>query len=145
MLDLPLERIHPLAFRAAEATACAAEQGKFWQMHDRLFANSKSLDNLSPHAEAIGLDLGSFTDCLQSGRAAASVRKDMEEAAKAGATGTPAFLLALTDPADPSKVEGLTTFRGAQPFNAFRSQIERALRDLGKAAAQPRREGAAIQ
>ncbi len=137
MLDLPLERIHPLAFKAAEATACAADQGKFWEMHDRLFANTRNLQQLSPHAEAVGLDVAAFDECMESNRHATAVRKDMAQARKAGATGTPAFLLALTDPSDPTKVKGLTTFRGAQPFNTFKTQIDGALRDLAKDAAQP--------
>ena len=132
MLDLPLESIHPHAFKAAEATHCAADQGKFWEMHDRLFANARSLQVLDPHAEAIGLDTASFEECMESGRHADAVRKDMVEARKAGATGTPAFVLALTDPADPTKVKGLTTFRGAQPFATFKTQIDGALRDLGE-------------
>jgi protein-disulfide isomerase len=51
----------------------------------------------------------------------------MAEAQKAGATGTPSFVLATTDPADPTKVKGLAFIRGAQPFAAFKAQIDAAL------------------
>ena len=54
MLDLPLERIHSNAFRAAQAAHCAGDQGRYWEMHDRLFENYKALEPLSGHAEAVG-------------------------------------------------------------------------------------------
>ena len=127
MLDLPLERIHPQAFKAAEATHCAAEQDKFWEMHDRLFANQRALGNLTPHAEAIGLDVQAFDDCLSSGRHAGAVRADMAEARKAGASGTPSFILGKTNPDDPTQITGIAFLRGAQPFSAFQARIEAAL------------------
>ena len=145
MLDLPLERIHKLAFKASVAVACAGEQDRFWEMHNRLFANQKQLEPWSGHAGAVGADTAQFEECMASGRHDGGVRNDMKEAAKAGATGTPAFLLALTDPEDPTKVKGLTTFRGAQPFNTFQAQIDGALRDLAKASAQPSPRGAATR
>ena len=127
MLDLPLERIHPQAFKAAEATHCAEEQGKFWEMHGRLFENQRGLANLTPHAEALGLDTAAFDECLSSGRHAAGVRSDMAQARKAGASGTPSFVLAKTDPTDPKRVTGIVFLRGAQPFTAFKSRIDAAL------------------
>ncbi|MCH7667123.1 MAG: thioredoxin domain-containing protein [Acidobacteria bacterium] len=137
MLDLPLERIHPLAFQAAVAVACAGDQDRYWEMHDRLFANQRQLEPWSGHAEAIELDVATFDDCMESGRHDAGVRRDMKEAAKAGITGTPGFLLAVADPEDPSKVKGLSTLRGAQPFNVFKTQLDGALRELAKQDAQP--------
>lgn len=126
-LDLPLERIHKLAFKAAEATHCAGDQGKYWEMHDRLFANQRALEPWSGHAQALGLDTAAFENCLTSDRHAAAVRADMAEASKAGATGTPSFVLAETDPSDPSKVKGIAFLRGAQPFAAFKTEIDKAL------------------
>ncbi len=145
MLDLPLERIHPLAFQAAVAVACAADQDRYWEMHDRLFANQRRLEPWSGHAEAVGLDLAAFDECMESGRHDAAIRADMKEAAKAGITGTPGFLLAVADPEDPSKVRGLSTLRGAQPFNAFKTQLDQALLALAKTAAQPVQAGSATR
>ena len=145
MLDLPLERIHPLAFKAAVAVACASEHNRYWEMHDRLFAHQRQLEPWSDHAEAVGLDTRDFESCLGSGRHDAAVRKDMVEAGKAGATGTPAFVLALTDLEDPTKIKGLTTFRGAQPFSTFKAHIDGALRELAKQEAKPTQAGAATQ
>jgi len=101
-------------------------------MHARLFENQRALEPWSGHATALGLDVASFDGCMSSGRHADAVRKDMAEASKAGATGTPSFVLAKTDPSDPGKVEGLTFLRGAQPFNAFKSAIDGALKENSK-------------
>ena len=119
--------MHKQAFKAAEATHCAEEQGKYWEMHDRLFQHQRALEPWSGHAEALGLDVAAFDDCMSSDRHAAAVRKDMAEASKAGASGTPSFVLGKTNPDDPTKVTGLTFIRGAQPFAKFKTQIDAAL------------------
>ena len=125
-MDFPLESIHKLAFKAAEAARCAGEQNKYWEMHDRLFANQKTLDAWTDHAKAVGLDATQFESCLQSGKFAADIRKDMAVAQSAGLTGTPAFFLAMTDPAG-TKVKTLRFFKGAQPYAAFKAQIDALL------------------
>ena len=125
---MPLERIHPLAFKAAEASHCAGDQGRYWEMHDRLFANQRSLEPWEGHASALGLDVEVFQACLDDGEHAEAVRRDMAEASKAGATGTPSFVLAHTDPEDPTKVKGISFMRGAQAFPAFQAQIDEALK-----------------
>ncbi len=130
LLDLPLESIHPLAFKAALAADCAGDQGKYWEMHDRLFENQRALEPWSGHAAALGLDVAAFDACLESEKYAAATRRDMAEARKAGATGTPSFVLGVTDAADPSKVRGLVFIRGAQPFAAFKARIDEALAGL---------------
>ena len=138
-LDFPLESIHKLAFKAAEAANCAGEQGKYWEMHDRLYENQKSLEPWTAHAEAIGLDMGKFQDCLNGGRYAHEIRKDMAEAQKAGVTGTPAFFLAYTDPSS-SKVKTVTGMKGAQPFAAFKAAIDRLLAEQPKAEQEKAKE-----
>ena len=126
--DLPLEAIHKNAFKAAEAASCAYEQGKFWEMHDSLFANQATLSpaNLSIYAETIGLDITKFKQCLDSGKYAAEIRKSIAEAGEAGITGTPTFLLGFTEP-NSSKVKVLKVLRGAQPYAAFKDAIDAAL------------------
>lgn len=99
-------------------------------MHDRLFANARNLEPWSGHAEALGLDTAAFSTCMENETHAAAVRADMAEARKAGASGTPSFVLAETDLADPSKVKGLAFLRGAQPFAAFKAEIDKALAEL---------------
>jgi protein-disulfide isomerase len=127
LLDLPLEAIHKSAIKAAEATHCAGDQGKFWEMHDRLFANQRALEPWKGHAEAVGLDVAAFEKCMTDGRHTTAVRADMAQAASNGITGTPGFVLALTDSTDPRKAKGLTYLRGAQPFTSFKTSIDQAL------------------
>ncbi len=96
-------------------------------MHDRLFANQRELarKDLSKHAEALGLDVAVFDQCLDSGKYAARIRKDMAEAQRLQATGTPTFFLGLADP-NGSQFKG-TKMVGAQPYEAFKAAIERLL------------------
>lgn len=126
-LDMPLERIHPLAFKAAEATHCANEQGKYWEMHARLFQNQRALQPWSGHAEAIGLNVAEFDACMNSDKFAPLVRKSMAQAEKIQVSGTPSFVLGLTDPKDPTKIKGVSFLRGAQPFARFKATIDAAL------------------
>ena len=96
-------------------------------MHDRLYANQQNFEPWTVHAEAIGLDIAKFQDCLSSGRSDGEIRKDMAEAEKAGVTGTPAFFLAYTDPGS-YKVKTVTGLKGAQPFAAFKAAIDKELK-----------------
>ncbi len=134
-MDLPLESIHKLAFKAAEAANCAGEQGKFWEMHDRLFANQRTLEPWKAHAEAVGLDVSKFEGCLNAGKQAEEIRKDMAEAAKAGVTGTPLFFLAYTDPSS-SKIKTVARLSGAQPFAVFKAEIDKLLAAEPKAGVE---------
>ena len=126
--DLPLESIHPYAFKAAEAASCAGEQGKFWEMHDRLYANQTALKptDLPQHAQALELDMTKFQQCLDTGKYASSIRKDMAEAGNAGITGTPTIMVGVVGP-NSSKVKVLRTLRGAQPFAALKDAIDNAI------------------
>jgi protein-disulfide isomerase len=83
--DYPLS-FHQNAQKAAEAAHCAGEQGKFWEMHDRLFANQQNLAaaDLPKHAEALLIDTSLFQKCLDSGRYAADIKKDIDVANSAG-------------------------------------------------------------
>ena len=82
-LDMPLESIHKLAFKAAEATHCAEDQGKFWEMSHRLFEQQRVLEPWKAHAEALGLDVAKFEACMASGRHAPAIRKDMASTIRA--------------------------------------------------------------
>ena len=123
--DLPLESIHKNAFKAAEAAHCAGDQGKFWEMHVGLFANQRALglSDLANHAQALGLDMPKFQQCLESGKYAAKIRQDVADGQKAGVTGTPGFFLGVTDPND-QKVKVSRVLKGAQPYTSFKAAID---------------------
>lgn len=123
--NLPLESLHPQAFKAHEAALCAGDQGRYWEMHDRLFADQRALDppSLVGHASAAGLDMAKFKPCLDSGAHAAHIRRDLAEAERIGARGTPTFFIGLTVPGD-STVKVMRVLRGAQPYAAFREAID---------------------
>jgi len=130
VIDLPLESLHSTAFRAAEIVRCAGDQGKYWEMRDRLFANPRAIDETASHAEAIGLDGGRFEACLAGNRFADDIRSDMAQAASAGVAGTPSFFLAVADPAT-GKLRPVRFITGAQPFANFKEQIDAVLREQG--------------
>lgn len=115
--DLPLLNIHKNAGHAAEAAHCAHDQGKFWEMHDRLFANQAKLApaDLKEHAVALSLDATAFNQCLDSGKYTAEWRRDSEEAGRLGLSGTPAFF-----------ING-RLLSGAQPYDAFAQVIDEEL------------------
>ncbi len=93
--DFPLSNIHPFAQKASEATECADDQGKFWEYHDLVFANQTAIDvdSLKAYAAQLGLDTGTFDECLDSGKYQGEVEKDAQDAQSYGVTGTPAFFI----------------------------------------------------
>jgi protein-disulfide isomerase len=91
--DFPLP-MHHSAEKAAEASRCAGEQGKFWEYHDVLFySRMVDVDALKEHARVLKLDADRFDTCLDSGQEAAAVKKDLDEAKGLGLTGTPSFFV----------------------------------------------------
>ncbi len=114
---------HENAQKAGEAAACAGDQGRFWEMHDRLWAtNSKlAVSDLKADAAALGLDTSAFDRCLDSGRHADVVQRDQEAGASYGVSGTPAFF-----------VNGRPLV-GAQPFEEFQRVIDAELQRKGLA------------
>jgi protein-disulfide isomerase len=129
-LDMPLPNLHKLAMKAAEAAHCADDQGQYWQMRDRMFENQRALEPWNSHAEALSMDVARYEECLNSGKYAGAVKADLVEASKAGATGTPSFVVAVIDEKDPSKAIGVTFIRGAQQFGAFKTALDDALASL---------------
>lgn len=93
--DFPIIDLHPIAQKAAEAGECAAEQGRFWQYHDKLYQNQTDLsqDRLYEFASELNLDAALFRSCLDSGRKRAEVLKDYQDGLDGGVRGTPTFFL----------------------------------------------------
>ncbi|TMK78688.1 MAG: disulfide bond formation protein DsbA [Actinobacteria bacterium] len=93
--NFPLSEVHPHAFQAAEAAESAAAQGRFWEMHDRLYENQKRLrtKDLLSHAEALGLDPDRIETELQEHVYEARVRNDFLSGIRSGVNGTPTFFI----------------------------------------------------
>jgi len=93
--DFPLSQIHPNAKIAAEASRCALDQGKYWQMHDAMFADQSKLDEaaLVKTAAGLGMDNKSFESCLKSGKYEAVVQEDFQAGTEAGVNATPTFFI----------------------------------------------------
>ena len=125
--DLPLP-FHKDAIKAAEASRCAGEQGKFQDMRERLFANQQALTpgDLLAHAEVIGLDGEKFRACVDSGKYADAVKADAAEAVKLGLTATPGFVLGVTEPNE-GKIKVLKAIVGAEGYAEFEAAIESVL------------------
>ena len=127
---LPLERIHPHARGAAEASACADAQGRFWDFHDKLFANQRKLAaaDLQGYAKQLGLDTAAFEQCVKKRTTQALVDRDMAAATEAASgsgkrgLGTPAFF-----------VNGIL-LSGAKPAEEFFRVIDA---ELARAGAPP--------
>ena len=90
----PIESIHKMAFKASEAAECAGDQNKFWERHRRLFENQAKLapPDLVAHAQAEGLQMSAFQQCLDSGKYTARVRKDLADGRAVGITGNASVL-----------------------------------------------------
>jgi protein-disulfide isomerase len=112
----PLE-FHADAPLAHRATLAAHQQGKFWELHDAIFANQRALkrDDLLKHAATLGLDVARFTADLDGDRFKPILARDMAEGTKVGVDGTPTFF-----------IEGQRLV-GAQPYEAFVAAIDKAL------------------
>jgi predicted DsbA family dithiol-disulfide isomerase len=95
-------------------------------MYGRLFANQRQLgrDDLTQHAQALGLDKGAFERCLESGKHVDAIRKDLAEAQRLQVTGTPTFFIGVAGANGQMKATRLV---GAQPYAAFKAAIDELL------------------
>jgi protein-disulfide isomerase len=112
---------------AAMAAYCAADQGKFWEYKDSLFANFKgenagsfTQNSLTAMAKSIGLDVDQFSECLKSGKYSDQVNQDGQDGQAAGLTGVPAFF-----------INGKLVM-GAQPYATFQQEIDASLKAAGQ-------------
>jgi len=114
--DYPLS-FHKNAQKAAEAAECAGEQGKYYEMHNKLFEDGVKggVDSFKQFAKDLGLDTTKFDECLDSGAMESEVQKDFNEGASYGVSGTPAFF-----------INGVFV-SGAQPFENFKAIIDAEL------------------
>jgi protein-disulfide isomerase len=97
--DFPLQQ-HQFARLAAHSAACADEQGKYWEQHDRIYegqsdwaASRDAGDHFREYAQGNGLDLGRYDECMQSGKYAGRIQASLEEGTRAGVSSTPTLLV----------------------------------------------------
>jgi protein-disulfide isomerase len=97
--DFPLQQ-HQFARLAAHSAACADEQGKYWEQHDRIYEGQSDWaaardagEHFRDYARAIGLDLGRYDQCMESGKYAGRIQASQEEAVRAGVSSTPTLLV----------------------------------------------------
>lgn len=114
--DFPLS-FHPQAQKAAEAAECAGEQGKYFEMHDKLFGDGVvgGVATFKGYASDLGLDRSKFDSCLDSGKMASEVAADMQDGIDVGISGTPGFI-----------INGKLV-SGAQPYSVFKQAIDAEL------------------
>jgi protein-disulfide isomerase len=113
---------HKDAFPAAEASLAAAAQGKFWEMHDKLFIDTKKIkpEHFEAYAKEIGLDVAKFKADVESHKFKAQILEEQALAKALGARGTPHFF-----------VNGKRV-KGAKPFAAFKTIIDAELKQANK-------------
>ncbi len=130
MREYPIPNLHPRAEAAAVAVLCAGDQGQYWGMHDAMFADQKANkdEDFKAMANTLGLDSAAFDTCYASGKFDAQIKADIAEGQKLGISGTPSFVVGLTDPKDPNKVHLTKFIRGAQPYTSFAANIDELLK-----------------
>jgi protein-disulfide isomerase len=113
---------HPNAMPAAKAAYAAYKQGKFWEMHDKLFSNQGALspETYDKYAQELGLNMDKFHADIANPATEVAIKSDSEQGTKAGASGTPTFFI------DGHKVVG------AVPIDQFKSVIDAELKQGGK-------------
>jgi protein-disulfide isomerase len=125
--DFPLE-FHETARRAAVAGRSTAEQGKYWEMRQTIFANSGQLqaDEMLDDAGKSSLDVTKFKACVDSNKYKAVIDKDIAEGTAAGVTGTPSFVLGHVQNGNLNGVRIV----GAMPYQQFDAKIQELLKQV---------------
>ena len=125
--DFPIDQLHPESIRAHVAAHCATEQGKFWDLHPKLFsqAGSHQPAQLLARAKEAGLNEATFSSCVAADKYSASIRQSTAFAISLGAEGTPFFLVGIMD--GPNSMKPVGKLPGAMPLSQFQQAIDAAL------------------
>lgn len=123
---MPIDELHPAARAIHTVAECAGRQGKFWEMHDRLFEDARGLnaEKLQTYAKEFGLGGPTFESCLKGG-AADRITSDLAEAQRLQVYGTPGFLIGTLE--SDGRVKVLERLAGAEPTPKFRAVLNRLL------------------
>jgi protein-disulfide isomerase len=127
-IHYPIDQLHPDAYKSHEAASCAGDQGKFWELHAKLFeVPARTEEQIAGIAFAAGVDVNALKACMSSGKYRNAVRESVQKMQALGVTGTPMFLVGKT-PAGSEPFKALSTLNGAQPFPAFKQALDAALK-----------------
>ena len=130
--DFPIQSIHSNALLASVAAECANEQGKFKEMHDKLFENqkewdSKNTDNViilfNQYSSEMGIEKEKFDSCIKNGKYIKEIQKDLEDGRTYGISGTPGFFIGNNE-------IGFIELKGAHPFENFKNVIDTQLQKI---------------
>ena len=134
MMEFPIDSLHPQARKASEAALCAGDQGRYWQMHDLIFAEPRRVGprDLRRHGETLGLNMDAFEACLAEGTKADVIRRSLDLGRQVGIRGTPSFLIGLSRPDEPLVLMPTYAIRGAQPPEVFIKVIDELLAELAE-------------
>ena len=122
--DMPSPE-HPFALFKAKAARCAGEQGKFWQMHDYLFAHQQPMgtSDAPKLAEAVGIDANKLSACLAADKYASIAQRSLASAEKYRLDGTPAFIMGTLSE-DGSFLKAPQIVLGTQTYEFFQKKLE---------------------
>jgi len=120
--DFPLP-FHEHAMKAALASHCASDQGKYWKMNDVLFENQRDLSDMKKLAGKAGLDISVFEKCMKSEKSLDDVKANIDEGREIGVRGTPSFVIGRVKD---GKVTGVIV-PGAAPYATFRDNLNNVL------------------
>lgn len=130
-MHFPIDQLHPDAYKSHEAASCAADQGKFWELHAKLFeAPARTEEQIAAAAAGAGVDVNALKACMSSGKYKQAVRASVERMQQLGVSGTPFFLIGKT-PAGSEPFKAMSTINGAQPFANFKKALDGALAGKG--------------
>ena len=123
--DFPVAQLHPDAFRSHEAALCAGDQGKYWEMHAKLFtsAPARDYDSLAALASGVVPDAGALKACLSSQKHAEAVKQSVQRMEQHGIPGTPIFFIGKT-PSGNGPVKTVKYVYGAKPYQEFKAAID---------------------
>jgi protein-disulfide isomerase len=122
--DFPLTSMHPHAAPAANAAHCAAEQGKFWQMHDSLYANQDALGqaDFTNRAQTLGLNVDQFNACVASGKYDGTVQQSVAYGSSLGVNATPTMFIGTL------RADGMFVpdhmIRGLYPYEQYKTALD---------------------
>jgi protein-disulfide isomerase len=125
--NFPVDKLHPAASHAAQAAECAGEQGKYWEMHDRLFANQPELEKQVwlREASALQMNTEAFERCM-AGTMSSKVKEDMTEGSRLGVQATPTFFVGKLQ--KDGTVRLVKSILGAHPYTVFQESLNQALK-----------------